>query len=350
MNRHVVFICNTAYQLLTAVQLRITAYASDNVDLILSNQFTNSDRIAENVRKSGLFGDVLFVENKKQIFKSRIQETIYDIRAIRNIRRKIGHADELCLSNISVFSILFLRIYQRKLPDCSIFEDGFITYSKAFVRMDRASIISRILLPKGVLGIASKLWLFSPAQLDWHNDSVEVCRIEPIDRNDKTVIGVLNNIFGYDSADRYDSKYLFMEESFFADGYPIDDLSIVSRLSDVVGKQNLMVKLHPRNSINRFQELGIKTNTEFSTPWELIVLNQDIQNSTLITISSSSILQPFLIFGLQVKSYALLKTLPERPGNMKGDLGDYMESLFGRFPEVCTCPDTIEGFYRMLER
>lgn len=351
MKRHVVFICNTAYQLFAVMQLRMTEYSQENVDIILSNQFSASHLIAENIRKSGLFGRVMYIENKKQTFSSRLKETLHDIKLIKNLRRELGKADEVCFSNISVFTILFTRFYQCKTPKISIFEDGFVTYSKAFENMDRVTVFSRILLPDGILGKASRIWLFSPELLDWHRDNIEVSKIAPIDKLDKKVVGTLNSIFGYDSnGDIYDRKFLFMEESFFADKYPVNDEEIVKGIADVVGRENLMVKLHPRNSENRFAPMGIKTNTTFGTPWELIALNQDIQNCTLISISSSSILQPYLLFGMPLRCYALLKTLNERPGNMKGVLGDFMADLFAKFPDVCVCPETLELFYEQIKK
>ena len=349
MGKRVLFICNTAYQLFTIVQLRLTEYKSDNVDIVLSNQFSNSARIVDNVKKSELFRHVLHIENRKQDFSSRIAETLHNVKILRKLRKHLGQIDEVCFSNISVFTILFLRFYQKKAPKVCIFEDGFVTYSKAFEEMDQATIFSKLLLPKGVLNRTSKLWLFSPELLDWQKKNIAVCKIKPVDKNDKSIVDIFNRIFGYETnVDRYDKPYLFMEESFFADGYSVDDLKIVKGIADKVGKENLMVKLHPRNSENRFEALGIKTNSSFAIPWELIVLNQNFENYTLISISSSSILQPFLLFGMPIKCYALLGTLGQRPGNMNGTLGDYMESLFSRFPNVCICPNNLEDFYEMI--
>jgi len=350
MSKRVLFICNSSYQLLTAVQLRLTYYEQFNADLIISNQFSNAEQIGDNVKSTGLFQHVQFIKNKKQTFSSRIKETIYDWKQILHFRHQLGIYDEVCFSNISVFTILFTRFYQTKHLLVNIFEDGFITYSKAFVAMDRASSIARFLLPQGVLGRTHQLFVFSPQLLDWHKDTIHVYQIPTIQRDNQSTIHLFNTIFGYqDGVDSYDKKYIFMEESFFADKYPVNDMELVHTLAEKVGQENVMVKLHPRNGVNRFAEIGIKTNKVFATPWELIVLNQNIQNCTLVTISSSSILQPYLIFGQPIRSIALLNTLPQRPGNMQGELGDYMARLFARFPNICTCPSTMDEFVQSIK-
>jgi len=347
--KRVLFICNSAYQLLTAVQIRRTIYAHEEADLILSNQLAGADKVSENARKTNVFGHVAYIENKKQAFANRFREACEDIKIIFHLRRVLGEYDIVCLSNISVFSILFLRLYQRRTSEVNIFEDGFVTYSKVFVRMDRASVISRLLLPQGVLGSVSHLFLFNPDLLDWHAQGIQVVAIPKLSNSNQDTIGVLNTIFDYAaSPDRYDKSYLFMEESFYADHFPVNDVEIVEELARMVGKENVMVKLHPRNPENRFERLGYKTNHSYAIPWELIMLNTPLQGSTLVSISSCSILQPYLLLGIKVRSISLLNLLATKPGNMQGELGEYMQSLFNRFSEFCYSPMDMEDFRKHL--
>ena len=351
MSKHVLIICNTAYQLLTGVQMRQKIYPTDRVDLLLSNQMVGGDAVAERAQSGSLFEHVAYVENKKQTFRNRMAETVHDLRLIRSLRCQLGEYDVVCLSNISVFTILFLRFYQRRGFELNIFEDGFVTYCRSFEHSDRASIISKIINPKGILGNVSHIYLFNPDLLEWRRDNIVPVAIPKFDRNDTTTIRELNRIFGYSGdVDTYDKPYLFMEESFFADRFPVDDVRLVEMMADKVGKENVMVKLHPRNPENRFEKLGIKTNRVFSTPWELILLNTDLQNCTLVSISSSSILQPYLLLGMPIKAISLLKLLPEKPGNMKGELGVFMQALFDKYNNICLSPASEEEFLEELTR
>lgn len=348
-NKRVLLISNTAYQLLTGVQMRQKLYPSDRVDLLLSNQMVGGDAVAERAKSGSLFEKVVYIENKKQTFRNRLAETIHDFRVIRHLRKQLGEYDVVCLSNISVFTILFLRFYQRKAFELNIFEDGFVTYCRSFEHSDRASLVSKIINPKGILGNVTHIYLFNPDLLEWHRDNIVPVAIPKFDKSDVATIQALNHIFGYsENGDTYDKPYLFMEESFFADRFPVDDVRLVEMMAEKVGKENVMVKLHPRNPENRFEKLGIKTNRIFSTPWELILLNSNLQNCTLVSISSSSILQPYLLLGLSIKAVSLLKLLPEKPGNMKGELGVFMQSLFDRYNNICVSPATEDEFLAEL--
>lgn len=348
-DKKVLLICNTAYQLLTATQIRQSFYSNDHVTLLLSDQMVGAQALVKTAEQSGLFEQVAFVKNKRQNFSSRLKETLHDYRDVKQLHKHLGHFDVVCLSNISVFSILFLRFFQHEKFELNIYEDGFVTYCQSFAHSDRVSLIARLLNPKGILGNASHIYLFNPELLEWHLPNIQPVAIPKFSRNNQGTIQALNTIFDFHSnTDVYDKPYLFMEESFYADHFPVDDVHLVEIMAKKVGFENVMVKLHPRNPENRFEARGIKTNHVFSTPWELILLNTDIQNCTLVSISSSSILQPYLLLGIPSKAISLLKLLPEKPGHMKGELGSFMQSLFDKYSNICSSPSTEAEFLDAL--
>lgn len=350
-NKRVLFICNTAYQLMTCVQLRNTVYQSDMADLLLSNQMVNAATLVRKAQECGLFGHVEYIENKKQTFSSRVAETLFNFRAIRNMHDRLGDYDVVCLSNISVFSILFVCFYQRGALQVNIFEDGFVTYSNAFLHMDRASLIAKCLLPQGLLGRATHVFVFNPDLMEWHLPGITPVPIPKFNKKDARTLSALNSIFGVNElVDTYDKPYIFLEESFYADHFPVDDVRLVELLAQKAGRENVMVKLHPRNPENRFAPLGIKTNTNFSVPWELIVLNSELSDCTLVSISSSAILQPYLLLGVPIRAISLLKLLPTKPGNMQGELGGFMQSLFDKYSNICLSPTTEEEFLHSLDQ
>lgn len=139
----------------------------------------------------------------------------------------------------------------------------------------------------------------------WYLPPVPVCRIEPFDINDRNFLDNINSIFDYEKCnDIYDLPIIFFEESYYADGSEmIDDVGIIERLAESIGRDNIMVKLHPRNPINRFKRLGYKTNKNTEIPWELIVLNQEISKSILISISSSAVLSAYTIKGIREEAF-----------------------------------------------
>lgn len=360
---NILMVCNTVYQIMVAVQLRHAFFQKENVHIIISDHMNNSSTIVENVRKSNFFNEVIHIKNKKKRIKQgckfyslkhlfyKIKETINNLKIIKRQINTKSYYTHLCVSNISIFTILLRHTLSKKNKiHLSIFEDGFATYCNSFKKSDKASLIHRMLNKRGMLGTAEQLFLFNPYLLEWDFEG-QIIQIPKFSNKNNEVKSILNQIFKFENIkDDYSKiKYLFLEESFFADGFNVNDVEIVQNLVQQVNVNDILVKLHPRNAVNRFASLGIKTNINFEIPWELIILNQDISQITLITISSSSALTPFLIFDLPVKSISLLKMLSQKPGNMNGELGVFMQKIYNTYPDIFLSPENEADFFELLK-
>lgn len=54
------------------------------------------------------------------------------------------------------------------------------------------------------------------------------------------------------SPQMYTIRSIFFRGIFFAEGVQIDDLEVIEKLAERVGRDKIMVKIHPRNPHNRF--------------------------------------------------------------------------------------------------
>ena len=84
---------------------------------------------------------------------------------------------------------------------------------------------------------------------------------------------------------------------------------IVSNL----GKDNFYVKRHPRNTTNRFNELGVHELQGGRVPWELIYLNENV-GEMFFTVLSSCVFTPKMQFGDKTKTVLLCKCLGDLQG------------------------------------
>jgi hypothetical protein len=166
---------------------------------------------------------------------------------------------------------------------------------------------------------------------------------------DAVFVQAINDIFDlHHMSDKYDKPVIFFEESHFTDGFEVPDVEIVDQIAQIAGKDNIMIKLHPRSIVNRFARVGYKTNIDANIPWEVIVLNRDFTNKILIAIASGSVLYPYLYFGIPLKSFSLLNTLPRRPGMLNSSLGDMMNKMYQTYPSVFYAPANMNNFLETL--
>lgn len=349
----ILVICNTPFQFVVIAHILSLFYKVYEVDIVISNQFKDSKKVVKNAKKSSLFRKVYYIKNvshKRGNYLSRRLDFYMRIILSYWYALRIGHKyyDDILFSNIQIFTKILISIARRRNKQCRIHiaEEGLGTYSKLYGDSDSPNTLYRKYIDKkGVFAKLTTLYLFNPQFLQWEFPKDRICKLPLLNSQNIECINKLNVLFDYKHCkDNYDKKYIFFEESYYAEGEEVPDVEIIDRIAGKVGKENIMVKVHPRNPINRFKELGYKTNEDSFVPWELIVLNQDMSDKVFITIASGAAINPFLYMGLQIPSYSLLNCFEHRPGIMKTSVGDVMEKAYATYPEMLMAPKSIDEF------
>lgn len=81
-------------------------------------------------------------------------------------------------------------------------------------------------------------------------------------------------------------------------------------MAAIYGKDNIMIKVHPRNRENRFKMLGYNTNTDLTIPWEVIALNIDgLDNKVLATMTSTALINTYLCLNSNSKLFFYISRL-----------------------------------------
>jgi len=325
-------------------------------DIIISDHFSGGEIICERIKESGkIFSEVYYAKTKKY-YDSNYNSKINKIKSL--LTKKIieetiqlnNNYDFYFCANADPFSVLLYnylkKFNNRKLKACW-FEDGLGTYSFDKVYFERKNISLKYSLFKKIFGIKIltdeiyNFFVFRPECMDWKPNAA-IIKIPAIDKNDKEIINSLNAFWGYNNCkDNYNKKMIFFEDG-FGDWDSNIDVEIVKNFSEKVGKDNIIVKIHPRNSRNRFKELGFTTNVTLSIPWEVIALNTNVENTLLLTMYSQSVIMPFLLMGVKSKAVILAKTDPdfEKTDHMYFDYLD--KYYYSKYSEIFYVPNTME--------
>ena len=139
-----------------------------------------------------------------------------------------------------------------------------------------------------------RLLLYNPALFTGEKMPFPIEKIPAIDYKNKEVKDIFHHIFG--EAKLPKQKFIFLEEAFFDDKIPSNDLELVLRIAEIVGKDQMIIKLHPRNKVNRFKEYGFQTMEHTQVPWEITLMDEDITDKILFTVSSNASITSKLIF------------------------------------------------------
>lgn len=355
--KSILVICNTPFQFVTIAHVLSLYYKGYDVDIVISDQFRDSHVVAENARKGQLFRNVYYIHNTAHKRGNKLLLLFAHYwRIIVSVfyAVKIGntHYDDVLFCNIQIFTKVLISIIRKKNHSAKIHivEEGLGTYSKLYGNSDAPRTLYRKYIDReGVFAKLTTLYLFHPQFLEWNFPQDKICEIPQLDKNNKSFMIMLNTLFKYDQCkDVYDRKYIFFEESYYAEGEKVPDVEIVEQIAQKVGRENIMVKVHPRNPVNRFKQLGYKTNEDSFVPWELIVLNQDMSNKTFITIASGAAINPYLYMGMTIRSYSLLNCLETRPGIMNTSVGDVMIKAYNTYPKMLIAPSRLDDFLSKL--
>lgn len=359
------FVCNSVYQIFVALWIKFYYYSDSKLDIIISDHMSQGKKLADNIRQISLFEHVYYAEtldfakfNVKLTKKERIFASLYPNKMLHQFVDLSERYTQLYIANVDYFSQLLFDALAHKNAEIEliIYEDGMFTYSRLYEKdylstfIPKTNVIKKFLhtciyRKKTIFGNVHEMLVFNPENMLWKPD-FPIVALKKIERENREFRGICNLVFSYyNSTDVYDKKYIFLEESFSAEGAKLDDLEIVEQIALRVGKENIMVKIHPRNPINRFARIGIKTNQDISIPWEVIIMNTDFSDKILITVSSSSILNPRLIFGQYVKAYSIYECVDHEHCNsrlLSDDMWEIASKLFKKYKDMVTICNTID--------
>lgn len=147
----------------------------------------------------------------------------------------------------------------------------------------------------------------------------------PFDRNkakffspDSETARIADTIFDFKSNDIITEKYIYFDNAFTKDGIITNDNEILRTVSEIVGKDNLLIKVHPRNDPSNYEGTGLKVSKKNNIPWEIYYFHKEmLENKILIGAVSTALLSPFLYFDSKQQVISLIEMLELNHMNKK---------------------------------
>ena len=302
------YIASSVYHLLTEVNLRRRESPSLEGDLVLTDATPGLQALAPRLRESGLFSRVFTanVQELTQRFPMNRGEAASCFGEWRTHLRWIlgeeldAEYDQVFFSNFDWLArLLALRL------DCPFFwvEDGFSSYVIDFLREDRAAV-NRLPETDALRRKLTAVLLYEPG-LAMRGDGVESRPLPKLSREDTQLRRTLNFLFDYHRP-RWVPPFLFLEQSFRAEGIQGNDLELMELCRRTVGPQRFGVKPHPRNRDCLPQTLGLSRPLDLAVPWELFLLNER-ELPTVMTVCSNGALSARLCLDLDTDTVLLYR-------------------------------------------
>ena len=235
LNNKVLLVVNSVYQLFTAVHMKRSILAKKEADLLVTDVTSVLHTYIPRLKETGLFAQVIFGKTKEWnqkyaaakggMLDEGFQNASHTLRWMLN--EELADYSEVYFSNFDPFIRMLACQFDR--PSCEFiwYEDGFSTYVIDYLREDRAPI-NRHPAGRKIREKVRRVLLYEP-HLALRGDHLINQALPKVDRNDQELKLLLNYIFDYQKPEER-MDFIFLEQSFRAEGIQTNDLALMRAL------------------------------------------------------------------------------------------------------------------------
>lgn len=308
--RRLLFFCETPYQLMNILNLKYYYYPNDSADLILART-TEVFRYKEKLEKQNIFSEIIMsdydgkVDGKKILTEYSLEERSLNPEKYEKILYfEKNYTDYFIPTCLHAFQqMLYYQMIKSGInPSVFIYEEGATTYTD-HLQAEMNQYIHHELYSKTqqMVNNVKAVFLYRP---DFYIGKSAIKKLPLIQATDSEseYIDMLHHVFGKITLP--DEKYLFFDEPFAEDGFASNHLQILDSIAELVGKENISVKIHPRSKTGEelYRVHGFSIFSDNSTPWEIAAFDADITNKVFISVTSNTIWTPSLVFEKKEKN------------------------------------------------
>ena len=195
----------------------------------------------------------------------------------------------LFIPSFSAYNKLFYYSLIRlgMSPQVHLYEEGITTYVIDIMNnMNNDGMLHGFYGRQSLKKALVEVLLYEPELYGLESTKNLVHPLPKIEENKTELVELYKKVFGTYTLP--EQKYIFLEEAFVKDGILSTDVELVDELASIVGKDNICVKIHPRNQVNRYAFRGYQTFPSTTVPWEIVLLTNDLKDKVLVTVSSAS--------------------------------------------------------------
>ena len=325
-NGSLVFRCVTLFHLFNAINLMIQKYNGRKAGVILCDG-TDWRDIPDKLTKLNIFDEVVLSHTPRvldEYFKIDKQERYSSVKKPTDAFLKYGgDPNELNLCNkLAPVTDLFvaLNYHMEKhlyyclvekgdtVPQIHIYEEGSASYVLNYWSgsvndgLDH-KFYGKNSYPSNIV----ELLVYEPMLVTMANVPFQITAMPKISVEDKRLQNILKSIFGYITLPK--EKVVYFDSPDMADGYLSTGIDILDIIANYVGKENIIVKLHPRNVVNRYELRGYKTIKSECRLWEMAYFDDTIRNKVFVSELSTATITAKTIFGIDIPSINIFRML-----------------------------------------
>lgn len=323
----ILYYAATQLHIFNAVNMLNTVHKGKKADIFVLNHFISAPEICQRLEKSGLFENVVLINNKndKGIFNllKRVVQTVFLPGDIAHTVKNKNYDEIVFFSNdhLMAASLIKLVLKTNKAAVFALGEDGIGSYfSDLQTPNSKVKLVLQIFGRERYLEKINIQYIYRPELMVGKvgKNVLSVRRI-PLPDFNKGLPEAYKTIFGTGGKDAYPykEKAIYLQQPFVEDGLSDEfksEEAVLDLLEASLGKDDFLVKLHLRTKPERYEKYR---HTKESTLWEYTWCEKALEDKLLITPVSTAALSPKMFFGKEpviIFTFRLFdKSLTENP-------------------------------------
>jgi hypothetical protein len=336
-------IVNTMYQLMEAIQIRKSYLANDDVECILTDAMGEfGSTIFEKKKLASIFTDVSYGKLKE--YHVTIKKLLNPKMALKEITGKepVKYTDIFFWNNDLIaynyykwYSISKYKVKWHLYGDAMasyIFDSPDSKNSAGWYSRDEgvkayvANFVDNLIFDfKRFADLDYDYYIFKK-NMFLKNTTRKLKDIPIIDINNSQTMEIYNEIYCYKGY-KVKQKYIYLDTA--RDGYISDEdvLKIIQKFIDAIGKNNLIVKPHPRVDERIYLNLGVEIFDK-DIPWEIYSMNNNLSDKAIICSFTSAAVLPYILYGMKYQIVSVGNLISNKSPNL-----DDMRYIFNKINE-----------------
>lgn len=362
--KNIIALCNTYAQLIVMLQMKMTIFKDEKVSLILSDHSRDADNVVKRFRESDIFENVIYLKTKEIDYANGISLSSLNL-VMKGVFGKYFFENEMiCTEKFDLFlyfnysfsaNLLFTQFYEKnKNMECARFEEGVTSYNHRINEPDNENVPKKIKILVKLRKIFHKTNIYDKTETfycyypEFYTGSLNAVRVPLIREEQIELQNIIREVFDLKEENlEYKQKYIYFAcVGDLEGGQPIGEVELAKKIANLVGQDNLLIKVHPRDTSGAFENAGLLVDCNSSKPWEAIQLSMDFSQYIFMSAISSSVLSVNLMMEDAPKSYFLYNLCNVKENTVAQSAIDGIENVIrmsdGALTKVCVVKNSLD--------
>ncbi len=309
-SKRIIYLCPTLISLMNSIVTQLTVNKGIPADIVFENTMDFSE-ISERLMKYPIFEKCFYwnsLEEKSAYHDLTPREKMqvsHQPSKVFHIPQLNDQYTDLCVHIDSYAAKFFYYslIEKGMNPDVHFVSEGTGTYALDFANTARDTIDHEYYKDKAFLKKVKNVYVYQPQLFTGNRKIVNLVEIPVFSSLDPSVYKMIDEIFG--KAEPIEEKLIFFEGVFWGDNHLVNEMELFLAIADYIGKENIVVKRHPRNKVDRFTPLGFHVMKQQYLPWEVMIKDIDLSEKVLVSVASFTAFSAKEMYGRVSRSILL---------------------------------------------